>query len=298
MRVVILAGGYATRLWPITRDRPKPLLPVAGRPLLEYILELIPAEFQPVLLSVNRRFAPAFRAWAEEKPVELVVEESACEEEKLGAVRALAWLVEHRALEDDLLVLAGDNWLRLDLRAFVAQAAGQPAVALFPLDDPARARRRYGVARVEAGRICAFQEKPEEPVSNLVSTACYFFPRDVLPLLFEFVQEAPFGHDAPGYFLSWLLARREIVAFTDVQDWLDIGDRASYIEANLRVTGGRSWVHPEAELQDSTVERSVVLGPAQILRSRLWECVVDEGVRLENVELAGALVGKGSWLRG
>lgn len=298
MRVVILAGGFATRLWPITFYRPKPLLPIAGKPLLDHILELIPAEFRPVLLSVNKRFAPAFRAWAEGRPVELVVEESVREEEKLGAVRALAWLVERCALTDDLLVLAGDNWLRLDLRRFLEEAAGRPAVALFPLGDRARARRRYGVAIVEGGHIRAFQEKPEEPFSDLVSTACYFFPKDVLPLLFEFVESAPAGHDAPGYFLSWLLARRKIVAFTKVQEWLDIGDRASYIEANLRATGGESWINPEAEVRDSLIERSVVLGPAQILRSRLTECVVDEGARLEGVELVGALVGKGSWLRG
>ncbi|MCS7216624.1 MAG: nucleotidyltransferase family protein [Candidatus Bipolaricaulota bacterium] len=298
MRALILAGGFATRLWPITLDRPKPLLPVAGRPLLDYLLELIPAELWPVLVSVNRRFAPAFAAWAAGKPVELVVEGSVREEEKLGAVRALAWLVEQRGLWDDLLVLAGDNWLRLDLRRFVEAARGQPAVALFPLGDRARARRRYGVALVADGRLRAFQEKPEEPASDLVSTACYFFPRDVLPLLLEFVRAAPSGHDAPGYFLAWLLQRRAIAAFTEVAEWLDVGDRVSYIEANLRATGGRSWIHPEAEVRDAVVERSVVLGPARILRARLWECVVDEGVQLEDVELRGALVGRGSWLRG
>lgn len=298
MHTLILAGGFATRLWPITLDRPKPLLPIAGKPLLDYILELIPAEFLPALLVVNRRFAPAFAAWAQGKPVELLVEGSVREEEKLGAVRALAWAIERKGIDEDLLVIAGDNWLRLDLQKFVADAQGQPAVALFPLGEPARAARRYGVAIVEGDRIRAFQEKPAIPCSDLVSTACYFFPYNVLPLLFEFVKEAPAGHDAPGYFLAWLLARQEIRGFTGVKEWLDIGDRQSYLEANLRVTGGRSWIHPEAEVRDSLVERSVVLGSAQIFRSRLWDCVVDEGARLEGVELRESLVGKGSWLRG
>jgi len=298
VRTVILAGGFATRLWPITWERPKPLLPIAGRPLLDYILELIPAEFFPVIVSVNERFSLAFQAWAQGKPVELVVEPSTREEEKLGAVRALAWLVEHLSLREDLLVIAGDNWLRLDLRRFVERARGRATVALFPLGDPARARRRYGVAVLRGERILAFQEKPDEPFSDLVSTACYFFPQSVLPLLSEFVHTAPVGHDAPGYFLAWLLARQEIRGFTEVEEWLDIGDRQSYLEANLRVTGGRSWIHPEAEVRDSLVERSVVLGPAQIFRSRLWDCVVDEGARLEGVELRESLVGKGSWLRG
>ncbi|MGC8962364.1 MAG: nucleotidyltransferase family protein [Candidatus Bipolaricaulaceae bacterium] len=298
MRTVILAGGYATRLWPLTLHRPKPLLPIAGRPLLDYLLKQIPPEWLPAILSVNRRFWPSFSAWARGKPVELWVEETRKEEEKLGAVRALAHLVETLGVRDDLLVLAGDNWLRLDLRRFWEAAAGRPAVALFPLDDPGKAKGRYGVAVVEDGLILAFQEKPEKPRSNLASTACYFFPRDVLPLLGEFIREAPQGHDAPGYFLQWLLARRPIVAFTEVEDWLDVGDRVSYLEANMRVTHGESWVHPGARISGSELIRTVVLGPCLIEGSRLRECVVDEGVKLQGVELEKVLVGKGAWLRG
>lgn len=297
MHTVILAGGYATRLWPLTLRRPKPLLPIAGRPLLDYLLEQIPSEYLPAILSVNRRFLPSFSAWARGKPVELLVEETRREEEKLGAVRALARIVETLGLKDDLLVLAGDNWLRLDIRRFLAVAAGRPAVALFPLANPEKAKGRYGVAIVEDGLISSFQEKPEKPHSNLASTACYFFPRDVLPLLGEFTREAPEGHDAPGYFLQWLLARRPIAAFTEVEDWLDVGDRVSYLEANMRVTRGASWVHPDAKISESEIVRTVVLGPCLIEKSRLLECVVDEGVNLQGVELQKVLVGKGSWLR-
>jgi len=88
------------------------------------------------------------------------------------------------------------------------------------------------------------------------------------------------------------------VAFTEVQEWLDIGDRESYLAANLRLTGGASWVHPEAEIQDSAIERSVLLGPCVVKRAFLSECVVDEGVKLENIRLEKALVGKGAWIRG
>jgi len=298
VRTVILAGGYAKRLWPITWDRPKPLLPIAGKPLLDYILELIPPDFLPAWVSVNRRFFPAFQAWAEGKPVELVVEETQSEEEKLGAVGALFHLVELSGVEEDLLVLAGDNWLSLDLRKFVDWAEGKPAVALFPLGDPMRAKGRYGVAAVEGKFVRAFQEKPENPVSDLASTACYFFPKDVLPLLEKFLREAPKGQDAPGYFLQWLLERREIVAFTEVWEWLDIGDRESYLAANLRANGGASWIHPRAEVKDSVIERSVLLGPCTVERAFLSECVVDEGVRLENVRLEKVLIGKCAWIRG
>lgn len=298
MRTIILAGGYATRLWPLTLSRPKPLLPIAGRPLLDHLLSQIPAEFLPAILSVNRRFLPEFSRWARGKPVELFVEETRKEEEKLGAVRALAQLIEALGLRVDLLVLAGDNWLRLNLRRFLETAGDRPAVALFPLSDKEKAKRRYGVAIVKEGVVVSFQEKPENPVSDLASTACYFFPRDVLPLFAQFLAEAPRGHDAPGYFLQWLLRHRPIVGFTEVEEWLDVGDRASYIEANMRLTHGESWVHPKAIVRNSQLVRSVVLGRCLIEESRLFECVVDEGVKLQGVELTGVLVGKGAWLRG
>ncbi len=298
VRTIILAGGFATRLWPLTLTRPKPLLPIAGKPLLDYILEQIPPEYLPAILSINRRFLPAFSRWARGKPVELLVEETRREEEKLGAVRALAQIVETLGLGQDLLVLAGDNWLRLDLRRFLEKAGDRPAVALFPLGNAEKAKGRYGVAIVEGDLIASFQEKPEKPESDLASTACYFFPRDVLPLLWEFLDKTPRKHDAPGYFLQWLLARRPIVGFTEVEEWLDVGDRASYVEANMRVTRGKSWVHPNATVLDSELERSVVLGRCLIEGSRLLECVVDEGVKLQGVTLEKVLVGKGTWLRG
>lgn len=296
MRTVVLAGGFAKRLWPITLNRPKPLLPVAGRPLLDYILDLVPPEFLPVMISGNARFRGAFEEWGRGKPVELVVEEAYSEEEKLGATAALHRLFQ--LLRDDLLVLAGDNLIRLNLREFRGAAGDEPCVALYDIGDLRKVRGRYGVAVVEGGYIAEFQEKPEEPRSTLVSTACYFLPRDALGRLGEFLAESPRGHDAPGYFLSWLSERLAIRAFLGVEEWLDIGDRASYIEANLRRTGGQSWIHPEARVVDAVIERSVIIGPARIERAHLVECVLDEGTVVCGVDLQRALVGRGSYLRG
>lgn len=299
MKTVILAGGYAKRLWPITLDRPKPLLPVAGKPILEYILERYPFS-EPPILSVNRRFEANFSRWAKEqgRRVELVVEESRSEEEKLGSVGALAFLVERLSLDEDLLVIGGDNLFFFDLSAFLDAFKGNTLVALYDLGDPARARRRYGVAVVEGGQVVEFQEKPEEPKSALASTACYIFPRRVLPLIREFISQAEAGQDAPGYFLKWLLSREAIDVFVFREGWFDIGGREAYIEANLHFTGGKSWVHPEAKVRDSHLVRSVVIGPCLIEGSRLSGCVVDEGVELIGVELTDVLVGHGTRLRG
>lgn len=296
MKTVILAGGYARRLWPITWDRPKPLLPVAGKPILDYIMEQYPLP-EPPILSVNQRFLGQFTAWAKGRSVELVVEESRSEEEKLGSVGALAFLID-RLGSDDLLVIGGDNLFLFDLNAFIGSFGGQTLVALHDLGDPAQARRKYGVAVVKGDRVVEFQEKPEAPKSSLASTACYLFPRHVLPLIKEFLGLALRGQDATGYFLRWLLEQEPIDAFVFREDWFDIGDREAYIQANLRFQGGEAWVHPEADVRDSQVERSVILGPCRIEGSHLDGCVVDEGTELVGVELRDTLVGRGTRLRG
>ena len=299
MKGIILAGGYARRLWPITLDRPKPLLPVAGKPILDYIMERYPLA-EPPILSTNRRFAADFSAWAKSRGhrIDLVVEETRREEEKLGSIGALAWLIDSLKLEEDLLVIGGDNLLLFDLAAFVKSFRGETLVALYDLGDPETARRRYGVAVVEGDRVVEFQEKPDRPRSSLASTACYIFPQRVLPLFRRFLEEAEQGKDAPGYFLSWLLSRKTVRAFVFKEGWFDIGGREAYIAANLHFTGGKPWVHPGARVMDSRIDRSVILGPCTIEGSVLRECVVDAGAELAGVELERTLVGRGSRLRG
>lgn len=298
MKGIILAGGYARRLWPITLDRPKPLLPVAGKPILDYIMDRYPLP-EPPLLSTNRRFAADFAGWAKARGhrLRLVVEETRTEEEKLGSIGALAHLIETLGLDEDLLVIGGDNLLLFDLSAFLGAFQGDTLVALYDLGSPTAARRRYGVAVVEGDRVVEFQEKPDQPSSSLASTACYLFPRRVLPLLRRFLGEADQGKDAPGYFLSWLLSRETIRAFVFKEGWFDIGGREAYVAANLHFTGGKPWIHPGARVVDSRIERSVIIGPCTIEGSTISECVVDEGVELTGVELSRALVGRGSRLR-
>ncbi len=297
MKIVILAGGYAKRLWPLTLTWPKPLLPVAGRPILDYLLAGLPPETVPVL-SVNRRFAEQFSEWLSRSGyrAELAVEETRAEEEKLGAVGALAYLVERLGIEEDLLVVGGDNIFPFGLADFAAAYSGKALVALYRLGDRAAARR-YGVAAVEGNRVVGFVEKPEDPPSDLVSTACYLFPARVLPLLGEFLRGAEAGKDAPGYFLQWLLSREPIEAYVFDGPWFDIGSREAYIRANLHFNGGESWISPHARIRDSAIRDSVILGDAVIEGCVLERCVVDAGTHLAGVSLSEAIVGRGSDLR-
>jgi len=298
MRTIILAGGYATRLWPLTAERPKPLLPVAGRPILDYLLERLPQD-RPIL-SVNRRFASQFAAWqaGSSREVELAVEETESEEEKLGTVGAIAYLIERFNFDEDLLIVGGDNILELDFKKFISAYRGQPLLALYDIGDLDKVRGRYGAALVEGERIIDFQEKPKRPFSTLVSTACYIYPPAIFPLIREFLKQGQEGQDAPGYLNRWLLRQGvELAAFVFHEGWFDIGDRASYIAANLHYIDGDLYLGKDVRIEGSTVRRSVILDGALIKSSLIEDAVIDRGAEIVGLELRGAIVGAGARIR-
>jgi glucose-1-phosphate thymidylyltransferase len=224
MRALILAAGYATRLYPLTRERPKPLLEVGGRPLVDWILERIAevSEIEEVHLVTNAKFAPAFRAWA---PPHVVVHDDGTldDEDRLGAIGDLAFV----GLDgDDLLVVAGDNLFDFSLRAFVAFWRGKgraSAVALYDVGDVELARK-YGIVELDADdRVTGFLEKPDEPPSTLAATATYLFHREHLGLAQRYLEEGN-SPDQPGRFVAWLQAREPVYGYRFEGEWLDIGD--------------------------------------------------------------------------
>lgn len=298
MKTIILAGGYAKRLWPLTLERPKPLLPVAGRPIIEHLLARLPQD-RPIL-STNRRFAPLFERWLSTSPyeAELAVEETRSEEEKLGTVGAIAYLIGRFGLDEDLLIVGGDNILELDFPRFISAYHGRPLLALYDIGDLDKVRGRYGVALVEGDKIIDFQEKPEEPRSTLVSTACYIYPPAIFPLIEEFLKKSQRGQDAPGYLNQWLLQRGvELDPFIFRDGWFDIGDRSSYIAANLHYLDDDLYLGKNVRIDHSTVRRSVILDHVSIKDSLIEDSVVGEGAELVGVELCGAIVGAGTRLR-
>lgn len=144
MKAVIMAGGYATRLWPITKTKAKPLLPIGRKKIIDYIYEKVKKFNIPIIVSTNKRFEGDFKEWAKDKDVELVIEETTKEEEKLGAVRALAEIAKN--INDDMFVLAGDNLFSFSLDDFYEfyQKIKKPLTALYDVGDFELAKR-YGV---------------------------------------------------------------------------------------------------------------------------------------------------------
>jgi glucose-1-phosphate thymidylyltransferase len=244
MKAVILAAGYATRLYPLTLDRPKALLPVAGRPMLEHVVERL-AEIEgldEILLVTNSKFAGAFRDWAvahEGRAVTIVDDGTSDEETKLGAIGDLDLTIREAGIDDDLIVLAGDNLFSESLAPFGAfgRAKGAPAIGVFDVGD-LEAIRRYNAIELDADdRVTFFEEKPAQPRSTLTGIALYFYPRSALEVVREYL-EAGNNPDQPGRLVEWLYPRRPVYAWRVPGRWYDIGSRETLAEADAAFAAG------------------------------------------------------------
>ncbi|HPW76310.1 MAG: Glucose-1-phosphate adenylyltransferase [Candidatus Omnitrophica bacterium ADurb.Bin292] len=241
MKVVLLCAGYATRLYPLTENQPKPLLPVGGRPILEWILERVSKveEVESVYLVSNDKFAGHFETWAKHAqypwPVDVINDRTSSNETRLGAIGDLAFVIRARNLEpDDLMVIAGDNFFDFDLASFVKygnKVRPHGVIAVYDVKDKELAKR-YGLVRTrEDGRVVEFQEKPEEPQTTLASSGIYWLPKEIWGFLDTYIKG---GHntDQPGHYMRWLAEKSGLYAFPLEGKWLDIGDLASYQKAN------------------------------------------------------------------
>ncbi len=237
MKALILAAGYATRLYPLTRYRPKPLLPVGGRPLVDHLLDRLLAiqAIDGLYLVTNSRFAPAFREWAAGCPCPIVVIDDGTRDEasRRGAIGDLALVLDQQGIDDDLVVVAGDNLFSDSLEGFgrCAEERGAPLVAVYDVGD-VELVRRYNTIEVDGdGRVVYFQEKPERPRSTLVGIALYHYPRSIFPLVHRYLAEGG-NPDQPGRLVEWLYPRVDVYAWPVPGLWFDIGSREQLEEAD------------------------------------------------------------------
>jgi glucose-1-phosphate thymidylyltransferase len=235
VKAVILAAGYATRLYPLTLDRPKHLLEVAGRTILEQLLERLPLdELDTIYVVTNAKFAPRFREWADGYPANVVVidDGTSTEVDRLGAIGDLSLVIGGEQLDDDLLVAAGDSLFSDRLDGFVSFSRERKAVvtAVYDVGDLEAMKRLSSVAVAEDSRVTSFEEKPDRPASTLAGIALYFLPRTVLPLVAEYLAEGN-NPDQPGRLLVWLYRRTPVYAWRVPGRWLDIGTPDTLAEA-------------------------------------------------------------------
>jgi len=236
MKAILLCAGFATRMHPRTRNFPKPLLEVAGRPILEDLVEQLieSGHVSSFQIVSNARFLRHFTEWAlkmeaRHPAVEFHVDDDGVleNEARLGAVGDLNLAVERSDPGPLALVAAGDNFFRFDLHRLLDRAVAQPrdTIVVYSERDPERQRRTGLVEIDENFRVKAFHEKPEHSPSEWASPALYLLTHASLAMLPEFLKSHP-GADAPGHFIRWLVARREVYAHIMDGGRLDVGDLA------------------------------------------------------------------------
>ncbi len=235
MKALILAAGYGTRLRPFTDHTAKPLIPVAGRPLLEHCIEwIVDAKcVDEVLVVSNQKYWAKFIEWdagyESQVPLVLVNDGSTCNENRLGAIRDVQLVIDKQQVDEDLLVMAGDNIFTFPLAELVQffNAKRTPVIAAHALDSLEKLQRT-GVVQLDAnGCVIDFEEKPEEPKSNLGVPPLYVYPRASLRLFAEYLAN-PVNPDAPGHFIAWLHEREPVHAYVFEGDRYAIDDPITY----------------------------------------------------------------------
>jgi len=238
MKALILAAGYATRLRPLTDTVPKQLLPVGGRPMVDWILDKIrEAGIADVHLVTYGRFAEDFARWADEAGVHLHDDGTTTNETRLGAIGDIRFVQERADLDDDLLVIAGDNLFDYSLADYIrfwSGKRGASAVAVYDVGDRELAKQ-YGIVDVDADdRVVGFVEKPAEPPSTLSATATYLYAQRHAALVGSYLDEGN-PPDQPGLFLGWLYTREPVYAYRIAGGWWDVGDPAQLLEVDNRL---------------------------------------------------------------
>ncbi|MBA2742139.1 MAG: nucleotidyltransferase family protein [Actinobacteria bacterium] len=235
MRALVLAAGYATRLYPLTLDRPKALLEVGGRPMLDRILERLAAMgVEETIVVTNAKFTPHFEEWAKGKQhVRIVNDGTTSNDDRLGAIGDIGFVLDELGLDDDLVVVAGDNLFGEDIAGFGAygQEVDAPVLAIHDVGDLSLMREYNQVEVDEDGRITFMEEKPENARTTLAGIALYYYPRRALPLIRQYLAE---GHnpDQPGRLPEWLHSRTPVYSWQLPGEWYDIGSAETLREAD------------------------------------------------------------------
>ena len=242
MNALILAAGYATRLYPLTRDKAKPLLTVGGKPIIEWVVDNLVdvPELETIYIVTNDKFASDFQTWSERyqdrQPkfkFKIINDGSKSDEDKLGAIGDINFVVSRENLSlSDLLIVAGDNLFSGSLASFVANAKETEAtIAVYDIGD-AEAIKKYGNIAIDSeGIITHFEEKPEKPRGTLAAIALYYYSPGVLSLLTTYLA-AGNNPDQPGRFVQWLYTRKPVKTFQIKGKWLDIGSKETLEEAD------------------------------------------------------------------
>jgi glucose-1-phosphate thymidylyltransferase len=237
MKALILAAGYATRLYQLTREYPKSLLLVKGRPIIDYIADKLKAvkEIDEIIVVTNNKFFKQFLCWQKARKgkvrISVVNDLTRDNSKRLGAIGDMNFAVNKKRLEDDLLVIGGDNLFDGDLRGFLAFArkpGGNPVIGVYDIKKKSEASK-YGVVGLNSSKqLIDFKEKPRVARSSLIAMCLYYFPKERLGLIKEYLNSKLKKKDAMGFYIDWLRKEVPVYGYVFSGKWYDIGDYNYY----------------------------------------------------------------------
>ncbi len=242
MQVLILAAGYATRLYPLTLNQPKPLLPVAGRPMLEHVIDrmLTMEGVEEWLIVTNHKFAGHFETWGADYrsrhpdfKFRVFDDGSTSDSDKLGAIGDMNFVIQKGAIKGDLIVVAGDNLFNESLVDFgrFCKEKKTSVLAVYDVGSLEEIKKYNSISLDPQGKITFFEEKPKEPKSTLTGIALYYYPAEVVKLLQTYLAEGN-NPDQPGRFVQWLYPKVPVHTWKVPGIWYDIGSKETLEEAN------------------------------------------------------------------
>ena len=240
MKALILAAGYATRLYPLTKEYPKPLLTVGQRPIIDYIIDKLQNldDVDEIIVVTNSKFISIFRKWQAslriQKRISLVDDLTRSHSDRLGAIGDVNFVINKKRIKDDLLIIGGDNLFDGDLEDFLLFSKankGKPVIGAYNIKDIHEAKK-YGVIKLNSKfKVIDFKEKPANPKSTLVAMCLYYFPKEKLKLIKEYLNTKTNKHDATGFYIDWLRKEEKVFGFVFNGRWYDIGHHKFYHEA-------------------------------------------------------------------
>jgi len=255
MKALILAAGYATRLYPLTKEYPKPLLEVGDRPIIDYIVDklVVVDDIDEIIVVTNDKFISVFKKWSQglnlPKRLSLVNDLTKSHADRLGAIGDMEFVIRKKKVKDDLLVVGGDNLFQGELADFLSFARDRrphPVIGAYDIRDKEQAAK-YGVIKADRqGRIVDFQEKPASPKSTLVAMCLYYFPKEKLGLVEEYLGAKTQKYDATGFYIDWLRQQERVYVFTFGGLWYDIGHHDFYNKAKETFTKNNGRVNDDA----------------------------------------------------
>ena len=241
MKVLILAAGYGTRLYPLTENQPKPLLPLNDRTIIDYLIDKILHidDLTGIIVVTNDRFSGNFEAWAQEKkgtvyvPIKVVNDGTTTPENRLGSIGDIDYVVARERIDEDMLIMGGDNLFDYGLDGYVSFAKEKSphvVIGLYDIEDKDSAKE-FGVVQLDQKRkVISFVEKPSRPQSSLIAMCLYYLPKESISFVTEYISETK-KTDKAGDYIDWLSRRKGVYGFQFNGKWYDIGSIEAYDQA-------------------------------------------------------------------